>query len=643
LRPFLGLCYRFPMTEIHSDSSTEPVRTKLESVVVRFAGDSGDGMQLTGTQFTVSTALAGNDLATLPDFPAEIRAPAGTPAGVSGYQIHFASSDVHTPGDRPDVLVAMNPAALKSNLEDLKSAGLLIVNTNAFKKKDLDKAGYGSDPLTDGSVDGYQILPVELTRLTRAAVESVGLDTRSADRCKNFFALGMMYWLFDRSMEPTQEWLTQKFAKKPQLEEANQLALKAGWAYCEATEVFYERYRVDPAPLKKGTYRNISGASACALGLVAASKRADRALYYGSYPITPASEVLHELARFKAHGVITFQAEDEIAAIGAAIGASYAGSLGVTCTSGPGLALKIEALSLAIMVELPLIVIDVQRGGPSTGLPTKTEQGDLALALFGRPSEAPVPVLAASTPADCFWIANEAAEIAIRYMTPVIVLSDGYIANGSEPWQVPEASDLPKFAPATFDLTSEGDKPFEPYRRDESTLSRPWATPGMPGLEHRIGGLEKEYGTGNVSYDPINHERMVRLRAEKVERIQEMIPDLEVDGDPSGELLVLGWGSTQGAIAAAVESARADGLNVSKTHIRHMNPLPANLGRILESFEHVLVPELNGGQLAYVLQGTYLRKIESSTKLQGKPFTETEVREEIDRLLQTTSGKTTQP
>lgn len=606
----------------------------LASVTVRFAGDSGDGIQLTGSQFTTSTALSGHDLATLPDFPAEIRAPAGTLPGVSGFQIQFSGSEVHTPGDAPDVLVAMNPAALRANLGDLRPGGLLVLNVDAFKTKDLDKAGYDRDPRENGLLAAYRVVPVELTRLTRASVEAIGLDNRSADRCKNLFALGMVYWLFERSMAPTETWLTQKFQDRPLLQEANLRALRAGWAFCEATELFTERYIIQRATVPPGLYRNISGNTALALGLIAAAHRSGLRLFYASYPITPASDVLHEIARHKEHGVVSFQAEDEIAAIGAALGAAYAGALGATCTSGPGMALKAETMGLATMVELPLVICDVQRGGPSTGLPTKTEQADLLMALYGRPSEAPTPVLAAATPADCFDMALEAARIAVRYMTPVVLLTDGYLANGAEPWRVPEVEDLPEF-PVRF---AEANGTFLPYARDEETLARPWAVPGVAGLEHRVGGLEKQDGTGNVNYTAENHERMVRVREEKIARIARDIPPQQVLGDPTGELVVVGWGSTYGAIGAAVEAARKAGRSVGQIHLRHLNPFPANLGDLLAQFEQILVVEMNLGQLAFLLRARYGVTTESLNKVQGKPFAEGEVLARI--LASTTAGGT---
>jgi len=605
-------------------------RQKLDDVVIRFAGDSGDGMQLTGTQFTNTSALVGNDLSTLPDFPAEIRAPAGTLPGVSAFQVRIANHDIHTPGDEPDVLVAMNPAALKTNLPDLRPGGILILNLNEFNKRNLKKAYYETDPMEDGSLEGYRVFPVELTKLTREALTDLEIDNRNRDRCKNFFALGMAYWVFHRPLESTVEWLQRKFKKRPEIAEANILALKAGWNYCDITGAFQVRYEVDPAPLAPGTYRNVNGNAALALGLVAASRRSGLPLFLGSYPITPASTILHELARYKQFGVSTFQAEDEIAAMCAAVGAAFGGALAVTSTSGPGLALKSEGMNLAVMVELPVVVCNVQRAGPSTGMPTKTEQADLLQVMFGRNGESPVPVIAPASPADCFDAAVEACRMALRYMVPVVYLSDGYLANGSEPWRLPEVEDLPDLR---MELASGGDD-FLPYRRDPETLSRNWAIPGTPGLEHRIGGLEKEDGTGNVSYDPDNHERMVRLRAEKVERIADTLPELEVDGDAGGgELLVLGWGSTRGAITGAVNEARKRGLPVSHAHLRHLNPLPKNLGEVLSRFDKVLLPELNTGQMAMILRARYLKDVISFSKVQGKPFRRGEIYQRIFEIL----------
>ncbi len=603
----------------------------LERVVIRFAGDSGDGMQVTGNQFASTTASVGNDLATLPDFPAEIRAPAGTLPGVSGFQIQFASDEVFTPGDRPDVLVAFNPAALKTNLSDLRAGGILIVNVDSFRETDLRKAGYAANPLDDGTVDAFQVFKVEVTRLTRAALATSDLPTQTVDRCKNFFALGMMYHLYNRPLDVTARWIEHKFAGKPKLVEANLNALKAGVAFCEATEQFRSTYKVPPAKLEPGTYRSISGNQAMALGFVAASTRSGLPLFQGSYPITPASDLLHELSLFKNFGVITFQAEDEIAAIGAAIGASFAGSLGITSTSGPGMALKAELLTLAIMVELPLVVVDVQRAGPSTGMPTKTEQADLLQAVFGRFCEAPCIVLAARSPADCFETAYEACRLSVRHMTPAILLSDGFIANGAEPWRLPVVDELAPF-PVTFQTSPDG---FLPYERDARTLARPWALPGTPGLEHRVGGLEKSDGAGHVSYDPQNHERMVRLRAEKVARVADELPLAEPEGELRGGLLVVGWGSTYGAITSAVRRARATGRRVSQLHLRHLSPLPRNLGEVLARYDRVLVPELNLGQLALLLQGRYLVPIERQNKIQGLPFSAAEIEE---RILELTGG-----
>jgi 2-oxoglutarate ferredoxin oxidoreductase subunit alpha len=604
-------------------------REVLDSAVIRFAGDSGDGMQITGNQFTNTTALFGNDVATFPDYPAEIRAPAGTLPGVSGFQINFGARDITTPGDAVDALVAMNPAALKVNLADLKRGGILIVNVDNFKETDLKRAQVKTSPLEDRSLEGFRVFPVELTKLTRAALKETGLDAKSMDRCKNFFALGMCYWLYNRSMEPTFRWLDDKFGSKPVLAEANKLAMKAGYAYCDATEAFEVTFDVPPARLAPGLYRNLSGNSALALGFVAASQKSGLPLFQGSYPITPASDILHELSSFKDFGVVTFQAEDEIAAITSAIGAAYAGSLAITTTSGPGMALKTEAIGLATMVELPLVVVDIQRGGPSTGLPTKTEQADLLQALFGRNSEAPVPVLAASSPGDCFWIALEASRIAIKYMVPVIVLSDGYLANGAEPWRIPDVSELPEI-PVSFRKDPEG---FQPYDREPHTLARPWAVPGTPGLEHRIGGLEKQDGTGNVSYDPLNHERMVELRAAKVAAVVEDVPDVVPAGDAEGELLIVGWGSTAGAITAALRAQRQKGHRIGHVHLRHLNPLPKNLGEVLERYRHVLVPELNMGQLLWLLRARYLVDAIGYPKVQGKPFKQAELEAKIEQVL----------
>ena len=612
--------------------SKEPVET-LSRVVIRFAGDSGDGMQLTGTQFTATAAAIGNDLATFPDYPAEIRAPAGTLAGVSGFQVNFSSEDIFTPGDAPDVLVAMNPAALKANVMDLKVSGILIVNTDAFKEGDLAKAGYAKNPLEDGSLSAFRVHEVDITRLTRAALKDTGIPQRIQDRCRNFFALGMMYYLYHRPMDVSLQWIEQKFGKKPEIAEANKLALKGGYAYCEATELFQVTYEVPKAKLEPGVYRNISGNQALALGFVAAAQKAGRPLFLGSYPITPASDILHELSQYKNFGVITFQAEDEIAAIGAALGAAFAGDIGMTTTSGPGMALKMEFIGLAIMVELPLIIVDIQRGGPSTGLPTKTEQADLLQAMFGRPSEAPCIVMAARSASDCFSVAYEAIRLSIKHMTPVILLSDGYIANGAEPWKLPAMEDLSPIS-VQFPKASEG---FLPYHRDPATLARPWAIPGTPKLEHRIGGIEKADGTGNISYESLNHEKMIHLRADKVARVADDLPPSQVDGDPDG-LLVLAWGSTYGAITSAVRHARADGRRIGHLHLRHLNPMPADLGEVLARYETVLIPEINLGQLAMLIRAKFLLNVVQLNKVQGQPFKESEILAKIEDLAPKKEG-----
>ncbi len=601
----------------------------LDEVTIRFAGDSGDGMQLTGTQFTNTTAILGNDLSTLPDYPAEIRAPQGTLFGVSGFQIHFGSTEINTPGDSCDVLVAMNAAALKVNLTSLVDGGAIIANTEGFNDKNLKLAGYESNPLRDDSLEKYQVYEVDITKLTELALQDLNLSSKLVDRSKNFFALGMMYWMYNRPLEPTLQWINEKFAKKPEIREANSRVLKAGWNFGETTEIFKVRYEVAPAKLKPGRYRNITGNQATAWGLMAAASKARLDLFLGSYPITPASDILHELSIHKNFGVKTFQAEDEIAGITSAIGASFAGALGATTTSGPGLALKTEALGLAVMVELPLVVVNVQRGGPSTGLPTKTEQADLLQALYGRNGEAPIPVVAACTPSDCFNAAFEASRIAIKYMTPVICLTDGYLGNGSEPWLIPDVNALPDISP-TFHTNPDT---FMPYLRDEATLARPWAIPGTPGLEHRIGGIEKQHQTGNVNYEPANHELMIKLRAEKVERIANDIPAAEVDGDPKGTLLVVGWGSTYGAIRSAVLKHRAAGHSVSHLHLRHLNPMPKNVGEILSQFKLVLVPEINNGQLVKVLRSRYLVPAVGLNKIQGLPFKAVEIERKIEEML----------
>jgi 2-oxoglutarate/2-oxoacid ferredoxin oxidoreductase subunit alpha len=605
-------------------------RETIEQAVVRFCGDSGDGMQITGSQFTNTVALYGNDVSTFPDFPAEIRAPAGTLPGVSGFQLHFASGDVYTPGDAVDVLIAMNPAALKMNVADLKTNGILIVNTDNFEEVDLRKAQISVSPLEDGSLQGYRLFPIPLTKLTRAALKDLGLDAKSMDRCKNFFALGMCYWLYNRTMDATFRYLDDKFKAKPTLIEANKLAMRAGYSYCEATEAFQTSYEIPPAKLAPGVYRNISGNSALALGFVAASQRCGLRLFQGSYPITPASDILHELSMLKSFGVTTFQAEDEIAAMTSAIGAAYGGALAITTTSGPGMALKMEAIGLAIAVELPIVICNIQRGGPSTGLPTKTEQADLFQALYGRNSEAPVPVLAPATPGECFWMALEASRIALKYMVPVIILSDGYLANGAEPWKIPEVDSLPEFK-VKFRTDPEG---FMPYLRNPDTLARPWAVPGTPGLEHRLGGLEKQEGTGNVNYEPLNHERMVQLRAAKVAAVVQDVPDVVPAGDPDGDLLVVGWGSTYGAITAALRGGPFPGHRIGHVHLRHLNPLPKNLGEVISRYKKVVVPEMNMGQLVWMLRAKYLVDAQGFNKIQGKPFKQSEIRAKIEEVLQ---------
>jgi 2-oxoglutarate ferredoxin oxidoreductase subunit alpha len=605
-------------------------REVIDRAVIRFCGDSGDGMQITGSQFTNTVGLYGNDLSTFPDYPAEIRAPAGTLPGVSGFQIAFASTDVFTPGDAVDVLVAMNPAALKMNVADLKKNGILIVNSSSFEANDLRKAQMTSNPLEDHSLDGYRLFAVDLTKLTRMALQELGLDAKSMDRCKNFFALGMCYWLYNRPMDSTYRWLEDKFKKKPLLVEANKRAMKAGYSYCEATEAFQVTYEIPPAKLTPGIYRNLSGNQALALGFVMAAQKAGLTLFQGSYPITPASDILHELSAYKNFGVMTFQAEDEIAAITSAIGAAYAGALAITTTSGPGMALKTEALGLAVAIELPLVICNIQRGGPSTGLPTKTEQADLLQALFGRNSEAPIPVIASSSPGDCFWVAMEACRIAIKYMVPVIVLSDGYLANGAEPWRIPEACEIPEI-PVKFATDPAG---FLPYQRDPQTLARPWAVPGTPGLEHRIGGIEKADVTGNISYDPLNHEKMVRLRAAKVEGIAQEIPEVVPVGDPDGDLLIVAWGSTYGPITAALQTQRGQGHRIGHVHLRHLNPFPRNLGDVLKRYKNVLVPEMNMGQLSLVLRAKYLVDAKSYSKIQGRPFKQSEIEAKIQEVIE---------
>lgn len=603
---------------------------EVESAVIRFSGDSGDGMQITGSQFTNTSAIVGNDLATFPDFPAEIRAPAGTTFGVSGFQINFAAKDIFTPGDAPDVLVAMNPAALRVNLQDLKHGGLLIINKDAFTQANLDRAGYAANPLEDGSLSAYRVFSIDISIQTENALKETGLSFKEVARAKNFWTLGLLYYLYNRPLEHSIKYIDDKFSKNPVIAGANKLALKAGYLYGEVSEIFHETYEVGKARLAPGLYRNISGNQATAWGAIAAAQRAGIPLFFGSYPITPASDILHELSSDKHFGVTTFQAEDEIAAITSAIGAAFAGQLAVTSSSGPGVALKGEAIGLAVAVELPLLIINVQRGGPSTGLPTKTEQADLLQAIFGRNGECPAAVVAAATPSDCFSMIMEAARIALKYMVPVFFLSDGYLANGSEPWLIPTADQLPDVR-AEFWTEKEG---FFPFRRDPETLARAWAVPGTPGLEHRIGGLEKDHDSGNISYDPINHERMVRTRQRKIDLIAADLPPTEVFGaEGGGKLLVVGWGSTYGAIRQAVHIAREQGKDVSHVHLRHLNPLPRDLGDILQRFDRVLVPEMNMGQLSMILRARYLVPAEGLNKIQGKPFKVHEILERIHAEL----------
>jgi 2-oxoglutarate/2-oxoacid ferredoxin oxidoreductase subunit alpha len=607
---------------------TKPVQT-LDRVIIRFAGDSGDGMQLTGGRFTSETAAFGNDLSTLPDFPAEIRAPAGSIPGVSGFQIHFADHDILTPGDAPDVLVAMNPAALRANLADLPPGATIVANTDEFTKRNLDKAGYATSPLDDDTLAAYRVHKVALTSMTVEALKPFDLSKKDAERSKNMFTLGLMSWLYSRPTEATVEALRQKFGKRPALAEANITAFKAGYHFGETTEAFSIQYEVKPAKLPPGTYRNISGNLALSYGLIAASQLSGLPIFLGSYPITPASDILHELSKHKNFGVRTFQAEDEIAGVCAALGAAFGGSLGVTTTSGPGVALKTEAIGLAVSLELPLLIIDIQRGGPSTGLPTKTEQSDLLQAMYGRNGEAPVPIVAAKSPSDCFHAAIEAARLALKYRTPVFLLSDGYLANGSEPWRLPDVATLPDIS-VPFATAPNHDGQFWPYLRDPETLARPWAIPGTPGLEHRIGGLEKADGTGNISYDPANHDRMVQLRAAKVAGIAKDIPPLEVDAGPGeAKLLVLGWGSTYGPIGAAVRNVRARGERVASAHLRHLNPFPHNLGEVLGRYQQVLVPEMNTGQLRRLVRAEFLVDAKGYNRVSGTPFKSEELEQTI--------------
>ena len=618
-----------PVITTEKDGKPDRSIVEVENATIRFAGDSGDGIQLTGTQFTNTSAFLGNDISTLPDFPAEIRAPAGSLPGVSGFQVNFSSRDIRTPGDQPNALVAMNPAALKVHLSDLKSGGIIIANSDSFGRLNLRKAGYKTNPLEDGTLGSYRLIPVPLTELNSSALKDVDLPKKDVDRCKNFFALGITYWLYERSLEPTLGWIKTKFKKNQKILEANTLALRAGYNYADTIELFTTHYRVRTAELSPGRYRNITGNEATAFGFIAASQMAKRPLFYASYPITPASDILHELSQHKNFGIRTFQAEDEIAAIGAAIGASFSGHLGLTGTSGPGVSLKSEAIGLAVMTELPVVIANIQRGGPSTGLPTKTEQADLLQAMFGRNGECPAAIVAPDTPAGCFSMALEAFRLATQFMTPVFYLSDGYLANGAEPWKIPLVKDLPNIE-VHFRTDPEG---FQPYLRDEKTLSRPWAIPGTPELEHRIGGLEKQHLTGDVSYNSENHDFMVRLRAEKISKIANFIPDVEVFGESEGEILVVGWGSTYGSITSAVESMQEEGTSVSSIHLRYLNPFPRNLGYILSRFRKVLVPELNLGQLLMVLRARYLVDAVGFNKVRGLPFKISELKVKIRELV----------
>lgn len=612
---------QFPPTKKPSESVT--------GVTVRLAGDSGDGMQLLGTQLTNTSALSGNDVATFPDFPAEIRAPVGTRAGVSGFQVRFSSEDIFTPGDGLDALICMNPAALVTNLGDLKKTGILIVNTDNFDKKGFKLAKLDTNPLEDGTTEGYRTIEVPMSTLTRGAVEETGLSTKLADRCKNFFAMGLVFWLYGRDVEPTLRFIEAKFSKKPEIAEANRLALKSGWAYGETTEAFASTYQVPAAKLPPGEYRNVMGNQALAWGLIAAAKLSGKELFLGSYPITPASDILHELSKHKNFGVRTFQAEDEIAAVCSTIGAAFGGSMAITTSSGPGIALKGEGMGLGMILELPMLIIDVQRGGPSTGLPTKTEQSDLLMAMHGRNGESPIPIIAARSPADCFMAAIEAWQVATRYMTPVMILSDGYIANGAEPWQIPNVSDLPEIK-VEHPGPSEDDAPFHPYTRDEN-LARPWAIPGTKGLMHRVGGLEKKDGSGEVSYDPDNHQHMVKTRAKKVQMAADFIDPVEVSGKDSGTL-VISWGGTYGACHTAVEQCLAQGVDVGHVHLRWINPFPKNLGEVIAKYDRVLVPELNNGQLKLLLKNEFVIDAIGFNKIKGKPFHVSELMEKIHEV-----------
>lgn len=604
----------------------------ISRATIRFAGDSGDGMQLTGTQLTNTSALAGNDVATFPDFPAEIRAPRGTRAGVSGFQVQFASEDIFTPGDQVDTLVVMNPAALVTNLSDLRSGGLLVVNEDNFVDKEFRLAKLESNPLDDPEMDQYRVIKIKMTLLTRTAVEELDLSNKFADRCKNFFAMGFVYWLYNRDLQPTLDFINDKFGSKPDIAAANEKALKAGYNYGETTEAAISTYQVEKAKLEPGTYKNIMGNQALAWGCIAAAKLSDKDLFLGSYPITPASDILHELSKHKKFGVRTFQAEDEIAAVCATIGAAFGGHMSITTSSGPGIALKGEAMGLGMILELPMLIINIQRGGPSTGLPTKTEQSDLLQCMYGRNGESPLPLIAARSPADCFDAAIDAWRVAAKFMCPVMVLSDGYIANGAEPWKIPDYDAIEKIEIVHPGERSEDDPPFLPYKRDEN-LSRPWALPGTKGLEHRIGGLEKDHETGNVSYDPDNHEFMCKIRQEKIDRIADFIPELEVDGEESGDLLVLSWGGTYGACTTAVSQCQADGLSISHAHLRFINPFPRNLGTLLGNFKKIVIPELNLGQLQKIISSTYGVTSEGIHKLKGRPFTVSELTEQFKEML----------
>ncbi len=619
-------------------SGTQRETEVLDQVIVRFAGDSGDGMQLTGDRFTTSSALLGNDLSTFPDFPAEIRAPAGTLNGVSAFQVHISDHDILTPGDSPNVLVAMNPAALKANIDLMAKGTVLLVNSDAFEERNLAKAGYEANPLTDGSLSAYTVYEVPMTSITQEVCKEAGVKPRDAERSKNFFALGLVSWLYTRPVEATVEWIAERFATKPQVAEANTRAFRAGYDFGETAELFESNYEIRPATFEKGEYVQVTGNQALAWGLITATRLAGVPLFLGSYPITPASDILHELSRRKEFGIRTFQAEDEIAGIGAALGASFGGALGVTTTSGPGLDLKSETIGLAINLELPLVIVDVQRGGPSTGLPTKTEQADLLHAMYGRHGEAPVPILAPHTPSDCFAIAIEAVRLAVKYRTPVIVLSDGYLANGAEPWRLPDLDSFapidPGFATEPNHVDDDGTESFWPYVRDPETLARPWAPPGLPGLEHRIGGLEKADGSGNVSYEGVNHERMVHLRRDKIAGIAADIPPVEVNDETGdAQLVLVSWGSTYAAVAAGVKRVRARGMKAAHVHLRHLHPLPANLGEVLQRYTQVLVPEVNLGQLSRILRAEYLVDAQTMSKMQGVPFRVGEIEAAITALL----------